>query len=114
MRVRDFCAQIAAVPLLAGVTLAVMTVGPAAQFLPPPYSYPPGGYRGAPGQDGVIRGDPDDDDDERPIPPRRGPQYSNPYNPRYEREGAPYPIDPRVNREPLPPAAGPGPAPQPD
>ena len=35
-----------------------------AQFQPPPYGYPPGGYRGVPGQDGLMRADPDDDFDE--------------------------------------------------
>ena len=116
MRVRDFFAHLSAVAMLAGVTLVVMAGEAAAQFLPPPYSYPQGGYRGVPGPDGTITVDPDDDERiERPIPPRRGPyQYSNPYDPR-ERDGAPYPIDPRINREPPPPpSAGPGPAPAPN
>jgi lipoprotein-anchoring transpeptidase ErfK/SrfK len=67
-------------------TLAALFASAAsAQFQPPPYGYPPGAYRGAPGQGGVMRPDPDDDFDEVEA---RAPA------------GAPYPYDPRAGRDP--------------
>ena len=48
--------------VLAAAGLAAMAGETAAQTLPPPYAYPPGGYRGVPDKDGVMTVDPDDDD----------------------------------------------------
>jgi lipoprotein-anchoring transpeptidase ErfK/SrfK len=101
--------------VLAAAGLAAMVGETASQALPPPYSYPPGGYRGVPDKDGVMTVDPDDDDQvERVIPPRRQPYlFSNPYDPRgdsavqpvdprYDRDGLPYPPDPRARRQAAP------------
>ncbi|MES1155277.1 MAG: hypothetical protein ABUL48_02490, partial [Pseudorhodoplanes sp.] len=66
---------------------------PAAPNYPAPYSYPQGGYRGAPDQDGIMNLDPDEDDDE-PMPPQRQPQAGRPGNDPYQ-QGAPYPYNPR-------------------
>lgn len=69
-----------------------------AQFLPPPYSYPQGGYRGVPGQDGVMRADPDDDLDD--VQPRASEGHRYGTGP-YDRDAAaPYPYDPRARRDP--------------
>ena len=75
----------AAASALLAMFAAFFASAASAQFQPPPYSYPPGGYRGAPGQDGVMRADPDDDFDEVET---RAPA------------GAPYPYDPRAGRDP--------------
>ena len=82
--------SIASAVLAAG--LAGLATAAAAQFLPPPYSYPQGGYRGVPDQDGVMTIDPDDERAERQRPPRRSPYVRN------DEQGAPYPYDPRPDR----------------
>ncbi|GIK79916.1 MAG: L,D-transpeptidase [Pseudorhodoplanes sp.] len=61
-----------------------------AQSGPQPYSYPPGGYRGVPDQDGVMTLDPNMDERRSRSPYGR----LNPYD-----QGAPYPYDPRLPRE---------------
>lgn len=82
------------------IVLAVLTTGLTvvsgpvmAQFLPPTFSYPSGGYRGVPDQDGVMTIDPDDDVDTRRRPGRT-PNARAPYQ-----QGAPYPYDPRSERD---------------
>jgi len=77
---------------------AVFASAAAAQFLPPPYSYPPGGYRGVPDEDGVMRADPDDDLDD--VDPRasEGRRYGT--GPNDRDAAAPYPYDPRASRDP--------------
>jgi lipoprotein-anchoring transpeptidase ErfK/SrfK len=72
---------------------AVFASAASAQFVPPPYSYPPGGYRGSPDRDGVIRADPYDLDDVEPSA-GQGRRYDVPME-----RGAPYPYDPRAGRQ---------------
>lgn len=60
---------------------------------PPPYSYPPGGYRGVPDANGVMRAEQDDDADDVRMPGARA--YPGPV----EREAAPYPYDPRAGQQ---------------
>jgi lipoprotein-anchoring transpeptidase ErfK/SrfK len=114
MRFRHFLG-FGVVALLAGFAASAAF----AQFQPPPQAYPPGGYRGAPNQDGVMRADPEDDLDDiearapagttYPIDPRAGretayeprPYDPRPYDPRYGREvgrapGALPPSDPNA------------------
>jgi lipoprotein-anchoring transpeptidase ErfK/SrfK len=80
------------------VLAAVFASAAQAQFQPPPYSYPQGGYRGVPDQDGVIRADPDDDlDDVEPLASERGRYGTVPSD---QNAAAPYPYDPRAGRDP--------------
>jgi lipoprotein-anchoring transpeptidase ErfK/SrfK len=76
---------------------AAFAGGAAAQFAPPPSSYPPGGYRGAPDQDGLMRADPDDDMDD-PEPRAPGPRRYEP-GPIERGAAAPYPYDPRAQQQ---------------
>lgn len=82
---------LAAVLMSAG--LAPLTGGAQAQSVPPPYTYPSGGYRGVPDQDGVMTIDPNMDERRARSPYGR----VNPYD-----QGAPYPYDPRAGRAPEP------------
>jgi lipoprotein-anchoring transpeptidase ErfK/SrfK len=73
---------------------AVFADAASAQYAPPPYAYPSGGYRGAPDANGVMRAEPDDDADD--IDPRMPGARAYPVP--VER-GAPYPYDPRAGQQ---------------
>ena len=99
---------------------SVIAGAASAQFQPPPSAYPPGGYRGAPNQDGVMQADPDDDLDDVEARAPAGTPY--PYDPRAGREQQAYeprnpsepgPYDPRYGRE-IGRAPGAGPSPNSD
>ncbi len=76
---------------------AVFASAASAQFVPPPYSYPQGGYRGAPDRDGVVRADPDDDLDD--VEPRAGEARRYEPVPGGRDAAAPYPYDPRRDQQ---------------
>lgn len=116
MRLREQSALVVAV---AG--LAILMGDAAAQT---PYSYPQGGYRGVAGPDGVVTAAPDDGEEiaSRPLPPLStpGPAPSGERQPYYpteqsvDRDTAPYPIEPRYDRQtPQPSIAAPEPYPEP-
>ncbi len=111
MRFRHFLSS------AAFATLATVFAGAAAAQYQPPSAYPQGGYRGGPGQDGVMQVDPDDDLDQvearapagapYPYDPRAGGEQQA-YEPRNPSDPSPY--DPRYGRE-IGRAPGAGPAP---
>ena len=81
------------------VALAAMFADAAsAQYAPPPpYAYPPGGYRGVPDANGVMRADPDDDADDAEPPQMPGARrYPGPVE---RGAAAPYPYDPRAGQQ---------------
>ncbi len=67
-----------------------------AQFAPPPpYNYPPGGYRGVPDPNGVMRAEQDDADEMEPQMPGAR-RYPGPIE---RGAAAPYPYDPRAGQQ---------------
>ncbi len=107
--------------ILAMIGLAAMSGDAAAQTLSPPtpYTYPQGGYRGAPGPGGIMNNAPDEDDDDiqRPLPPRGAPYVDRqpyPTDPNIGRDNPPYPADPRYSRQMPPAINAPEPYPEPN